>query len=115
MAYKDLFVDQACDFNVTLNLSNPDGTALNVAGYTFSSNLKTSHFTDNVTDSLAVNIVDAPNGNISITWAAANSANTDAKLTYVYDVLGKAPSTNQTSKILWGLLRINPGVTQVTP
>ena len=114
MSYKDLFVDQACDFSVTLNLTNPDGTFLNVAGYSFTSNIKASYYSNTVVDSMVITAVDEPNGNISVSWAAANSANVDASVVYVYDVIGKS-SSNVTSKILNGLLRLNPTVTGVSP
>lgn len=113
MTYKNITIDQACDFALTLNLSNPDGSRLNVGSYVFSGNIKASYYSNTVIDSLNVVAVDAPNGNISIQWAAANSAKVDAKFTYVYDVMGTTGGT--TTKIVNGLLFINPSVTNVNP
>lgn len=118
MSYKDLFIDQGCDFSLTITLSNPDGTAINLAAnYSFAGSFKENYYyQQNATDLLTCTISDAPNGNVTISYPAANSANVQALYSYVYDIIQtntKVGSVN--TKIQWGILRINPSVTGITP
>ena len=45
----ELYCDQGTDFAYQLDLSNDDGTPINIAGYTFASSIRKSYFSSSVT------------------------------------------------------------------
>ena len=111
--YVDLNLFQGDDFGYLLQLSNNDGSNLNVAGYTFASWAKTSYYTSNVAITLKVTVNDATNGNLTLSLDGANTSNIIAG-NYVYDVTMK-DKANSTSHLMNGLLIVLPGVTNITP
>ncbi|MGH7747243.1 MAG: hypothetical protein ACREQ5_21170 [Candidatus Dormibacteria bacterium] len=113
LMYNDLNAEQGSDFQTTLLIKNPNQTPVNVASITFTSQVKLSYYTANVAANLSIMKVDAPNGNISLTITAANTANLEAG-SYVYDVI-MVDGFGNTSKILKGIFRLAPGVTNIVP
>jgi len=112
-AYQDFQCDQGADFAQNVLITNADGSATNVAPYIFSANIKTSYFSANVVDTLTVTAIDAPNGNVQISYAGANSSNIPAGH-YVYDV--RAANTGSgVQRLLQGIFFLVPGVTAITP
>lgn len=113
MAYADISLFQGDDFGYLISLTNQDGTPLNVVGYVFASQAKTSYYTPNVAANLMITATDAINGNCTLSLDSANTANLPAG-SYVYDVTMK-DTTNTTSRILNGLMIVIAGVTNITP
>lgn len=111
--YVDLNLIQGDDFGYLIQLSNPDGTGLNIAGYTFSSWAKSSYYSNTLAATMLMVSSDPANGNLTMSLDAANTANLPAG-TYVYDVSMK-DTASLTQHILTGLLLVAPGVTNITP
>jgi hypothetical protein len=108
MSYTDLFIDQGADFLNSLTLDADDGSAINVAGYSFTCQLRTSYYTANATANIVVSISDAANGVVLMTLDAANTSNIYAAR-YVYDVL-MTDTSNTKTRILNGIMTVTPGV-----
>lgn len=110
-AYQDLTVDQGTDFSTSMAITAADGTFINIATYQFVGQVRTSYYTANVSANLLVTIVDAPNGNLSISLDSANTANM-VPGRYVYDVKMTIPgSPSNTSRLVEGIFILTPSVT----
>jgi hypothetical protein len=106
----ELFCDQGTDFSYTIDLSNDDGTALNVANYTFSSSIRKSYYSSGVTANLTVSITDAANGNVRLSMNSATTANIKAGR-YLYDVKMQ-DATNTISRVIEGIITVYPQITK---
>lgn len=106
----ELFCDQGTDFSYTIDLSNDDGTAINVAGYAFSSSVRKSYYSSSVTANMTVTILSAANGNVEISMNSATTANIKAGR-YLYDVKMK-DAANVTSRVIEGVITVNPQITK---
>lgn len=107
MQYTEINVDQGADFSEILTLTDDQtGGILNITGYMVFSNVRTSYISPNVAFPLVCTINDAPNGNVSISLSAANTALYDARR-YVFDVKVVTPS-NTRSTLIGGILEIFP-------
>jgi len=106
----ELDLDQGTDFSTDLNLSNDDGTAINIANYTFSSSLRKSFYSANPTANLTVTIQSAVNGNVVLSMNAATTANIRPGR-YLFDVK-QVDAQNTTSRVLEGIITVNPQVTK---
>ena len=109
-AYTDLYMDQGADFGTTFDLVADDGTAINIAGYSFHSQIRKSYYSANATANLVITITDSANGNTTISLDAATTANISPGK-YVYDVK-MVDTANITTRILEGLMTITPEVTR---
>src|ERR1035437_9695120 len=111
MTTLDLYINQASDFNTTIDIENNDGTPIIVAGYVFNGVVKKSVYSANATANLVLTIVDAANGNVSLALPSTVSSNIEAG-NFLYSVEMTAPGTpNVTTCILQGLLSIMPSAT----
>ena len=106
----ELFCDQGTNFSYTLDLSNDDGTALNVAGYTFASSIRKSYYSSGVTANLSVTVLNAANGNVQLSMNSATTANIKAGR-YLYDVK-MVDNSNTTFRIIEGIITIYPQITK---
>lgn len=110
MAYAELTVDQGTTFNASLDLTNDDGSAINVANYTFESQIRKSYYSSNPTANITITTIDAPNGNIRLSMTAANTTNITAGR-YLYDIKMTSP-TNVTTRVIEGIITITPQVSK---
>lgn len=110
MAYAELTLDQGTTFETSIDLTNDDGTAINVTNYTFQSQIRKSYYSSNPTANITVTIVDAPNGNVKLSMTAANTANVPAGR-YLYD-LKMTSNSNVITRILEGIITVTPQVSR---
>jgi hypothetical protein len=106
----ELFCDQGTDFSYQLDLSNDDGTALNVANYTFTSSIRKSYYSSSVTANMTVAIVSAANGNVLISMNSATTSNIVAGR-YLYDVKMR-DNTNTVFRVIEGIITVYPQITK---
>jgi len=106
----ELEIDQGADFVADLDITNIDGTPQNVANYIFSSSIKKSYYSSNITSNLTVAIINAANGNVSLSLDSANTANIRAGR-YLFDVK-QVDSANGVTRLFEGIVTVNPQVTQ---
>ena len=106
----ELDLDQGTDFNFDFNLSNDDGTAINIANYTFSSSIRKSFYSANPTANLTVTIQSAANGNVLLSMNSAVTTNIRPGR-YLFDVKQK-DAQNTVSRVMEGIITVNPQVTK---
>jgi hypothetical protein len=110
MPYAELFVDQGSTYENTIDLTADDGTAINVAGYVFSGQVRKSYYSQSVAANLTITVLNSANGNVKISMNSATTANIKAGR-YVYDVKMK-DTGNTTTRILEGIITVTPQVTK---
>ena len=106
----ELDLDQGTDFNFDLDLTQDDGSVINVTNYTFSSSIRKSFYSSGVTANLAVTILDAANGNVYLSLNAATTSNIKAGR-YLFDVK-QIDNANVTTRLVEGIITVNPQVTK---
>lgn len=109
-AYAELTFDQGTDFLGVITLSNDDGTTLNVANSTFLCQIRKSYYSTNVAANLIMTIVDAANGQVSLSLDAANTANIKAGR-YLYDIR-RTDASNVVTRLVEGIVTITPQVSK---
>lgn len=108
--YAELTVDQGTTFETTLDLTNDDGSAINVTNYVFSGQIRKSYYSSNATANLTVSIINAQSGNINLTLNSATTTNIKAGR-YLYDVK-MTDTSNVTTRIVEGILTVTPQVSR---
>lgn len=109
-AYAELTLDQGTTFAATLDLTNDDGTAINVANNSFQSHIRKSYYSNTLIANLTISVVDAANGSIVLGLDSANTANIRAGR-YLYD-LKMTSNTGTVNRILEGIITVTPQVTK---
>ena len=110
MAYTDLYVDQGADYFTNMDLTEDDGSPINVTGYAFTGQIRKSYYSTNPTANLVISIVNGPNGNLNITMSSAVTANISPGR-YVYDVK-MMDTANVTVRIMEGIVTVTPQVSR---
>ena len=110
-AYAELYLDQGTTFNNIINLTDDVTNAyINVSGYVVRSQMRRSYFSANASANITCTITDAPNGEITMSMTAANTALLKAGR-YLYD-LEVVDTNGNTSRILEGVINITPEITR---
>jgi hypothetical protein len=102
----NLTADQATTFNLTVELNDQSGNALDVTGYSVKSKFRKHYMSDNsvsFTTSLS-------NGQLILSLSANATVNVESGR-YVYDV-ELADGSNNIIRLMEGILTINPAVTK---
>lgn len=110
MPYAELTVDQGATFESTLDLVNDDGTAINVAGYVFSGQIRKSYYSANATANLIIAVANTANGNLTISLNSATTSNIKAGR-YLYDVK-MTDTANVVTRVVEGIITVTPQVTK---
>ena len=108
--YSNLTVDQGTDFTMSVDVTDTDGDALNLTGFTVAGQVRRSYFS-----STAVNftcaVSNATSGIITVSLSGTQSDAMKAGR-YVYDVeITNAGGTK--TRVLEGQLEIMPAVTKI--
>lgn len=107
--YVELFVDQGANFSSEVTITNSTtNAAINIASYSFSGRIKSSHFSANVTEIFICTITDAANGLLTISLPSANTANIEQGR-YVYKLNMTGPSS-ETTPVIEGPVIVLPDV-----
>ena len=109
-SFLELYCDQGTDFNFTLDLTNDDGSAINVTNYQITSSIRKSYYSSSVTANLNVNILSAANGNVALSMNSATTSKIKAGR-YLYDVKMK-DSSNTTFRVIEGIITVYPQITK---
>ena len=105
----NLVIDQGTTYEVTLNLTDDNGDALDLAGYTARSQIRkwyTSEFGDDFVTS-----IDASLGTVTLQMDAISTGELSAGR-YVYDVELTDSKTGSISRIVEGIVTVTPQVTR---
>lgn len=105
----NLVIDQGTTFSSIITLTNQDGTAMNLTGYTVASQFRKSYQSSTATNFTA-SIYDAIAGKVRLQLTPAASSAVKAGR-YLYDIELTSP-TGEKSRALEGLVIITPEITR---
>ena len=109
--YVDLFMDTGIDFSHTINLSDDvTNTPINISGYGIYCTIKRSYYSQNTYANVTCTIINAANGEFSISMNRGVTANIEPGC-YVFDVVTLNDSVAE--KIIEGVIHVAPTVTIV--
>lgn len=108
-AFTELLIEQGATFSTTVNVEDTAGAAINLTGYSASSQMRKSYYATSNTTITSI-VTGNANGEITLSMTAANTA----ALTpgrQVFDLLITSPTGIKT-RVVEGIIVISPGVTQ---
>lgn len=108
-AYLD--IDQGSDFTVTIDLENDNGTPMNLAGAQIYSQFRKS-FSSSVAYQFTCEVVDQNNGKFSLKLPGTDSSAIRPGR-YLYDVEIYNPISQSKSRVVEGIVTINPEITKI--
>lgn len=108
-AYSELIVEQYADFTTTVNVEDSNGDAINLYGYSASSQIRKSYYSSTA-NSFDASVTGIETGEVTISMTAANSANMSPGR-YLYDLVITSPAGVKT-RVIEGIVTVLPGVTQ---
>jgi hypothetical protein len=108
-AFTELLIEQGATFSTTVNVEDTAGAAINLYGYTASSQMRKSYYATSNTV-ITSTITGNANGEITLSMTAANTANLTPGR-QVFDLLIASP-TGVKTRVVEGVIVISPGVTQ---
>lgn len=108
--FVELDLDQGTDLSYNLDLTQDDGSPLDVTNYVFSSSMRKSYYSANVTANLSVTIANSVGGNVILSMNSATSANIKAGR-YLFDVK-QVDTANVATRIVEGIITVLPQVTK---
>lgn len=107
--YSNLVVDQGSTFSAFVDLTDPDGKALNLTGYTVAGQIRKSYSSSTSID-FDCSITNAIDGTVNI-QLDSTVTNGMKPGRYVYDI--EITSTSNTiTRVLEGQVEVTPGVTR---
>ncbi len=108
-AFTELLIEQGATFSTTVNVEDTAGAAINLFGYSASSQMRKSYYATSNTI-ITSTITGNANGEITLSMTAANTANLRPGR-QVFDLLITSP-TGVKTRVVEGVIVISPGVTR---
>ena len=108
-AFTELLIEQGATFSTTVNVEDTAGAAINLFGYSASSQMRKSYYATSNTI-ITSTITGNANGQITLSMTAANTANLTPGRS-VFDLLITSPAGVKT-RVIEGVIVISPGVTR---
>lgn len=110
-SYAELYLDQGSTFkNVIFLVDDVTNSFINVSNYVFSSQMRRSYYSANVSANITCTITDSSNGEVTLTMTAANTANLKPGQ-YLYDVKF-TDDEGVVSRFLEGIVTVTPQITK---
>lgn len=109
LAYLD--IDQGSDFIVVMNLETDDGNPMNLFGYQIYSQFRKS-YNSTIGYTFQTSIVDAVNGIIELRFSGVSSSAVRPGR-YLYDVEIYNVSAQRKTRVVEGIVTINPEITKI--
>ena len=104
-----MLIEQNATFSTTVNVVDSAGAAVNLYGYSASTQMRKSYYATSFT-TITSTITGNANGEITLSMTAANTANLTPGR-QVFDLVINSPS-NVKTRVVEGVIVISPGVTQ---
>lgn len=108
-AYSELSVEQYATFSTTINVQDNQGDAVNLYGYTASSQIRKSYYSL-TSNNFTATVTGISNGEITLSMTAANTANLTPGR-YLYDLVITSGEGTKT-RVVEGIVSVLAGVTQ---
>ncbi len=107
--YSNLTVDQGSTFKATIDVTDSEGDALNLTGYTVAGQLR-KNFNSSTAVDFTSSVTNVSDGTIQISLSATQTNSLKAGR-YVYDV-EITSSGGDVTRVIEGQLEVTPGVTR---
>ena len=105
----NIFIDQGENFTTTVTVSDANGDAVSLSGYSVAAQIRKSHLSSTST-AFTASISNASAGEITISLTDSQTTSLEAGR-YVYDVLITASGGTKT-RVVEGQVTVNPSVTR---
>ena len=105
----NIFIDQGADFTTTVTVTDSNGDAVSLVGYSAAAQIRKS-YSSSTSTAFTASISNASGGEITITLSDTQTAALEAGR-YVYDVLITASGGTKT-RVVEGQVTVNPSVTR---
>ena len=105
----NIFIDQGADFTTTVTVTDSNGDAVSLVGYSAAAQIRKS-YSSSTSTAFTTSISNASGGEITITLTDTQTAALDAGR-YLYDVLITASGGDKT-RVVEGQVTVNPSVTR---
>jgi hypothetical protein len=108
--YTELFLEQGATFNTTITLDDLSGAAMNLVGYTATSQMKKSYYSSNSSATFNAS-TGGVNGTVSLNLSAPETANIYPGR-YLYDVYVTSEDGSARTRVLEGIVNVSPQITK---
>lgn len=108
-AYQELFLDQGSNFDTSITLDDVYGSPFDLTGYTAKGQVKKSYYSNTVTGEFTITI-NSPLSGVILLGMSANTTANIAPGRYVYDVIIKSNNSSVITRVLEGIVNVNPHV-----
>ena len=105
----NIYIDQGCDYSITIDVTDAAGNVLDMTDYTAEGQIRKTYSSSTVTDSFSTAINEV-GGQVNISLSSTQTAAIEAGR-YVYDVIVTDPN-DESVRIIEGQAIITPGVTR---
>ena len=109
--YLELFIEQGESFSANISLTSLNNASYNLSSYSAKSDIRKSYWSANTTASFETNI-DSVYGEITLSLSA-NASQNIASGRYVYDLFLTDSTDGTRSKVLEGILFVEPSATKI--
>ena len=105
----NIFIDQGADFTTTVTVTDSNGDAVSLVGYSAAAQIRKS-YSSSTSTAFTTSVSNASGGEITITLSDSQTAALEAGR-YLYDVLITASGGAKT-RVVEGQVTVNPSVTR---
>ena len=105
----NIFIDQGATFTTTVTVTDSNGDAVNLSGYSVAAQIRKTFLSSSAT-AFTATISNASSGEITISLSPTQTTALEAGR-FVYDVLITASGGTKT-RVVEGIVTVNPRVTQ---
>ena len=111
-ARANLQIDQGATFSTDVTVTNADGTAFNLTDHTASAKLALGYASTRTRTDFTTSIAaDPTTGILTLSLTSTQTDALEAPARYVYDVEVTNTNTNNVTRVIEGIITINPSVT----
>ena len=108
--YSNFTIDQGTSFKANIDITDTDGDALSLSGYTVAGQLRKS-FASTTFTAFNSSVSNESNGTIEIVLSPTQTGELKSGR-YVYDVEITKTSTGEITRVIEGQIEVTPGVTR---
>lgn len=110
-SYANLSADQGADFQVSIDIEDANGDSLDLSAYEVNGQVRRTYKSTDAVDFDIVIVGNPADGSISIRLSSVATGTMKAGR-YVYDIYATNENTDNTIKVLEGILEVIPSVTR---
>ena len=107
----NIFIDAGADFSTTVTVTDSSGSALDLTGYTHAAQIRKTYESASATVSFTTTTTDATGGKFTLTLTNTQTSAVPHGR-YVYDAVITQTSGGTKTRVVEGIVTVNPRVTQ---